>query len=161
VPRKLFELQYGATHVNYELKQVARLPAAYERAWAYRDEVVVGATFEAALLHLRNLLEFWTLKNEPDSFIRAIAYADSDMWRQSESEPLARLKTLWTPINRDVNHLSWDRVTEIQNYAAWPIREFARDALAVQAEFVSCLDEQRAAWFAGGLDEARWLLGRG
>ena len=67
------------------------------------------------------------------------------------------MKTLWTPINRHVNHLSWDRVTEIQDYARWPIGEFARGALAAQAEFVECLrlsDPEMAAWFDKGLVDA-------
>jgi hypothetical protein len=157
---RLYELEYGALHVTYELKQVARLPGCYDRAWAFRDEPLVGATFEASLLHLRNILEFLTLKNEPDKFIRAVTYA-GDAWKPKESAALGRLRTLWTPINRHVNHLSWHRVTEIQNYGNWPIREFAADAIEAHSDFVGCLeqvDPSRAAWFAPGLIEARALL---
>jgi hypothetical protein len=148
-------------HVNYELERLAELPGAQELARdVLRNEILAGAAFEAALLHLRNLSEFLVDKRRPK---RIMAAQFSAAWDPDDSATLATLRRRMSLISAHVVHLGWRRVDVVQDtndaYADWPTRRFAGDMVNVFGEFVATItDPDFATGFQEGLDVAATAL---
>jgi hypothetical protein len=144
-------------HVNYELERLAQLPSAQEYARdVLQNETLAGAAFEAALLHLRNLSEFFVDKHRTKR-IRAAQF--SDAWDPDDSGALTALRRRMSLISAHVVHLGWRRVDFVQEtddaYADWPTRRLTRDMINVFGEFVNTItDADFATGFQEGLDVA-------
>ena len=156
VARSERELEAAASHVGYELVQLAAMPAALRRADDAGQPHIRNACLESMFLHARNLTEFLT-ETSWASDVQLSEFAPK--WSPPNSLARRRLRDARPMLDRYVSHLSWARV-ESGTPDHYPER-IAEDVVEVMGAFVAHLEmdaNPAAYWFEGHLQQARALL---
>ena len=151
------DLQEAASHVGYELVQLAAMPRARRRADEAGQDHVAQACLESMLLHARNLCEFLIEGRYKSSDIHRSDF--TPRWSPPNSPAKARLRNARPMLDRHLAHLSWERVeTGAPNDSP---ERIADDVVEVMGTFVDHLGAEAnpaAGWFDGQLRQARVLL---
>jgi len=106
---------------------------------------ILNAFLEGALLHLRNLYDFFCgLETEKDD-IRASHFVPRATGQlRWTSSKLDTVKSLIPTINKSLSHLTY---TRISRKPKWPLKKLAQEIEYAYAEFKSLLpDSERGQW---------------
>lgn len=152
----------AASHVGYELVQLAAMPSWHQKADHDGEDRPAIACLESMLLHARNLIDF-LMKGGPDTDIRRSDFM-AKKWSPPNKPPKVRLakKRLDDArprLDRDLSHITWARVE-----GAAPVYDLARiahDVVEVMGTFVEHLATEAspaAEWFDDDLRRAHDLL---
>ena len=117
--------------------------ALLSRAPACDDWVLYRALLESALVHARNLLDFFVGAASPRDDVLACHVVND---YTSPSAVLEHLASCRSDINKTLSHLTYSRVARKRG---WPFLRFRRDLETAYAEFLALLPEsERAEWQA-------------
>jgi hypothetical protein len=133
------------------------MPAAVRLADESGQDHAAKACIESLLLHARNLSEFLIEGRYKTSDIHRSDFAPR--WSPPNSPAKSRLRNARRMLDRNVSHLSWERV-EVTEPHDDPER-IVDDMLEVMGAFVEHLEAEAnpaASWFDGQLQQARILL---
>lgn len=120
---------------KYELEMFR---IAFERRSNEQDNFFSNVMLECALLHARNLLEFFTGKSNKDNIIASHFV--------NEPPQLPYLKSLWNDINKRLSHLTYTRVKAEKKYR-WNLSKISDEIEAAYSEFLDFLpEEDRSKW---------------
>lgn len=122
-------------HIGYELGMCM---AAFEMLSHHSlgsDPVRHNALLEAGIVHARALVEFFTRKGHANDILRE-QFAPG--WTPTPPDAVDHFDAaLWDRMNREVGHLSWDRVDKPKR--DWPAEQIARDIIAIAKSWNSHL----------------------
>lgn len=117
--------------------------ALLSRAPACDDWVLYRALLESALVHARNLLDFFVGAASPNDDVLACHVLND---YTSPSAFLEHLASCRSDINKTLSHLTYSRVARKRS---WPFWRFRGDLETAYAEFLALLPEsERAEWQA-------------
>jgi hypothetical protein len=157
VARSERELQAAASHVGYELVQLAAMPKALRQADEAGQDHVAKACLESMLLHARNLVEF-LIDSSWDSDVRRSDYAPR--WSPPNIPAKKRLQDARPTLDRNLSHISWERI-EGGDTPDHYYQRVAGDVVDVMGTFVEQLKAEAnpaGDWFDGDLQQARMLV---
>jgi hypothetical protein len=110
------------------------------------DPTLKRALLESALVHARNLLDFFTLDPSPSDDILAahfIAQPDGSSWKPTG---LTHLASRRGDINKALSHLTYTRVV---HKPGWPFYRIRSEIETAYTEFIAALPESdRTGWQA-------------
>ena len=113
------------------------------RGPACDDWVLSRALLDLALVHARNLLDFFVSAASPNDDVLACHVLND---YTSPSAILEHLASCRNDINKTLSHLTYSRVARKRS---WPFRRFRRDLETAYAKFLALLPEsERAEWQA-------------
>jgi len=140
------ERQGAPRAFKYELEMLRFAASKYSNA---QDKLLRNALVECALLHARNLLDFFWRKQPPKNddicaahFVGKSAKRKSaDWWRSCK---LPYLKSHKTTINKSLSHLTYERIGAEYK---WDLAKIKDEIEAAYTEFLQLLPQE---------DQAKW-----
>lgn len=139
------ELEGAAGPFLYELHMLREATDPFvQHSSLVHDETMRRVFLESALIHARNLLDFFTCEPTPNDDILAahfICNSDGSPWKPTG---LTHLVSRRTDINKALTHLTYTRVA---NKPGWPFALIRHEIEIAYLEFVERLPEdQRTSW---------------
>ena len=105
---------------------------------AYRDiELLRNAVLESALVHTRNLLDFFNSKPIPKNDILACHFVD-------DPPRLTYVEGLKNDINKSLSHLTYSRVEPGKEYV-WELDKVQKEIDDAHAKFIQLLPKNKQA----------------
>ncbi len=113
-----------------------------------RDRNLHNISLEAALLHARNLLDFFCGGQTPKDDIRAAHFVPSSALSKGQdwwsSTKLPTVNSMREDMNKSLSHLTYTRVGK---KPSWDLAKFQEELEAAYKEFKSLLpEEERKLW---------------
>jgi hypothetical protein len=124
---------------KYELEMLRLAVARHLKEQGKQDKLVSNAMLECALLHTRNILDFFTGKKSNKNDIIALHFVN-------KSPQLPYIKSLRNNINKSLSHLTYTRV-EVGKKYEWDLPKIRGEIEETYSEFfISLSDEEKAKW---------------
>lgn len=141
---RAFIYELNMFHFSVQLCEFFRYPCS-----TLLNSNIHNVALEAALLHARNLLDFFIgvqpmVGDLDEDSIRAGYFVGKNSWWTSSKLP--RLKDRKKDINKGLSHLTYSRIKNKQRYR-WNMQEIKKEIDDAHAEFLKLLPEkERGKW---------------
>jgi hypothetical protein len=136
---------YAEQGLRYEFDTLQAAVRAVQAAAPSSHELHIA--LESALVHVRNLVEFFNTTNSRDVNVRDFLGSDDEgrAWRHSKPKDASVRTELARQISVWLSHFSRDRRG---SNPGWDIVGYTRSLLRLLAAFIHSLRPSRQAWFA-------------
>jgi hypothetical protein len=146
IPNEDTKIRYINEHFVYEVEELLFSALFFISVEARAKElsekkllpVFRNAAIDHALLHARNLLEFYYYGHKEQMYARARAYVGS--WKSPAKTP--NVKKLEARVNDEVTHLGWKRLDVKLEDKPWHLLDVINELLDTTAEFLVQLDRK-------------------
>jgi hypothetical protein len=146
VPNEERKIRYINEHFVYEVQELLFSALFFISVQVRENElsdkrvlpVFRNMAIDHALLHARNLLEFYYYGGKEEMYARAGAYVDS--WKPPVKTP--NVRKLEARVNDEVTHLGWKRLDVKLEYKNWPLLDVINELLDTTAQFLAQLDRK-------------------
>jgi hypothetical protein len=138
------ELEQASKHVKYELDMMAAMTSFLSKGPKGTDQATWNAYLESFVLHVRNLIEFYSRSEDTNHYIVAEHYvSDVNKWKgRPDFTPL--LEDANRRVNNFATHLTYNRLTWRKD---WEFAAIAADLEKVRICFLDHLPPDRKDWF--------------
>ncbi len=136
-------LDYSSEHLRYEVDMFLWLAqvcggGAKIGAGSYGDTTrLSNALIESFVVHLRNLVDFLYIDTPQKTDIVAADFCAAGMWRGVRPPLSASLEKARTRANKEIAHLTTDRLTGSPPAKAWEFVALAKEIKAILLIFAT------------------------
>lgn len=146
VPDEERKIRFINEHFVYEVEELLFAALFFISVQARAKElsdkrilpVFQNMAIDHALLHARNLLEFYYYGHKEQMYARARAYVGG--WKSPAKTP--NVKKLEARVNDEVTHLGWKRLDVKLEDKTWRLLDVINELLDTTAEFLARLDRK-------------------